>query len=160
MAAHRKSQQKSNWYDTKTREDLKGLSEDLVTRADKKIEEGCGHIIMPMAVAFRGKKPHQIESRKEKIEKIIEEAKPPTETPKMSHTTSLCLPSGLVQEITRSYDGQTVIVIKRRKHPDGTAEEDKRTYTGPEAKQMWEGWEGEEQKRRKTSEEAPGNALT
>ena len=84
MAAHRKSQQLSNWYECKTREDLKGLDEDLLTRVDKKIQEGCGHIIMPITIACRGKKPHQIASRKEKIEKIVQEAKPPSQPAKIS----------------------------------------------------------------------------
>jgi hypothetical protein len=105
MAAHRKSQQKTHRYDTKTREDLKGLDEDLMARADAKIEEGCGHIIMPITIAFRGKKPHQIASRKEKVQKILQGAKPgpPPKTihRKLTETQTETAPDGTVRVVTR-----------------------------------------------------------
>ena len=105
MAAHNHDQQRAHWLTSKTREALKGLDEALMTRADAKIEEGCEHIIVPLRNAFRGESDRAKGQRKEKIEKIVAEAKPgpPPKTihRKITETQTETAPDGTVRNVTR-----------------------------------------------------------
>ena len=103
--AHNRDQQRSNWLTSKTREALKGLDEALMTRADEKIEGGCEHIINPLRNAFRGESDRAKALRKEKVEMILQEAKPgpPPKTihRKITETKTETAPDGTVRNVTR-----------------------------------------------------------
>ena len=135
MAAHNRDQQRSNWLTSKTRKALKGLDEDLMTRADETIEEGCEHIIVPLRNAFRGESDLAKGQRKEKVEKILQEARPgpPPETihRKLTETQTETTPDGTVRAVTRVIEED--IPVKA--------------------------WQNQ-QKRQRTDTEDPGNALT
>ena len=108
MVAHNRDQQRSNWLTSKTREALKGLDEDLMTRAEEKIEEGCENIIVPLRNAFRGESDWGKGQRKEKVEKILQEARPgpPPKTihRKLTETQTETAPDGTVRVVTRAIE--------------------------------------------------------
>ena len=104
-AADKHAQQRNHGLTCKTREDLKKLDENLMTRADEKIEGGCEHIIVPIRDAFRGQSDRAKALRREKVEKILQEAKPgpPPKTihRKLTETQTETTPDGTVSVVTR-----------------------------------------------------------
>ena len=136
MAMHDKSQIRVNWYmmtqggemACKTRKKVYAVSEELGKAVDAKIDDGCEHIIKPIALVFRTQTERATRMYKDRIQKILNEAVP-EEPRKTSHV-----------KLTRK---------SRRTHPDGTVEEVTDTYEGP-----LEGCPWEKNKRQKTDPNA------
>ncbi len=152
MTAHGNSQKRTNWYEMTeggemaciTRKQVYGIDASLGTRTDEKIDGGCEHIILAIAHVLRPKKERAKLLYKEKISRIIQEAKPgpPVKTirreihRKGTETCKRTKPDGPVEEVTRN--------INETWYEDVPAD-------------MWR----EEQKRqKKTPETRPANALT
>ncbi len=143
MTAHRNSQKRTNWYEMTeggemaciTRKQVYGIDASLGTRTDEKIDGGCEHIILAIAHVLRPKSDRAKGLYKEKISRIVQEAKPgpPMKT--------------IHRKITET---------RKRTKADGTVEEVTRVIEEDVPADMWR----EQQQKRQKKAEDPENALT
>ena len=120
MAMHDKSQIRVNWYmmtqggemACKTRKKVYAVSEELGKAVDAKIDDGCEHIIKPIALVFRTQTERATRMYKDRIQTIVNEAVPQTPNPtktvhvhrKGREMYKRTKPDGTVEEVTREFE--------------------------------------------------------
>ena len=120
MTTHDRAQSRVNWYKKTeggemaciTRKKVYDLDATLGESVDEKIDGGCENIIPAITLVLRTKSERASRQHKERIETIVQEAKPgpPMKTirreihMKGTETCKRTKPDGTVEEVTRDFE--------------------------------------------------------